>query len=337
MIACPLISVVIPTYNHERYILDTLNSVFAQTFRDYEVIVVNDGSPDDTAVVLQPLVASGRIRYFEQPNAGQASARNFGLAKCQGEFVAFLDDDDLWPADKLEWQSEVLRKSEAALVGGIAAMFRPGTPAYLYLAPRLQSMRLSDLARGCPFVSPGQTLIRRAALVQVGGFDPTIWGVDDFDLYLRLAAHGELLSEPRVSLQYRVHSANASKNRHRMLLNSLQVVRRHFPRARTCIARTAYRSLYVSCGREWMLAARKAIRELRFQSILPNLREVRHFLGAAAYDFVLARQIVLDLLPQRFSDEEQLQSYHVMGGVEQPAGPPPTCAAKSNEAQAIAL
>ena len=74
------LAVVIPTYNRSSYILETLRSVFAQTFTDYEVIVINDGSPDDTAKLLEPLVKTRRIRYFEQKNAGQASARNKGMA-----------------------------------------------------------------------------------------------------------------------------------------------------------------------------------------------------------------------------------------------------------------
>src|ERR1700719_2929443 len=100
----PAVSVIIPTYNHRDFVLDAIESVFAQTFTDYEVIVVNDGSPDDTASVLAPLASAGRIRYLEQANAGQGAARNRGIAQARGEFIALLDDDDRWPADKLEWQ-----------------------------------------------------------------------------------------------------------------------------------------------------------------------------------------------------------------------------------------
>jgi glycosyltransferase involved in cell wall biosynthesis len=102
----PLISVIIPTYRHRDFILRTLDSVFAQTRGDYEIIVVNDGSPDDTKTVLTPLVDAGRIRYVEQPNGGQSQARNRGLELARGKYIAFLDDDDLWPPDKLEWQTE---------------------------------------------------------------------------------------------------------------------------------------------------------------------------------------------------------------------------------------
>ena len=118
----PCVSVIIPTYKHQDFVLATLDSVFAQTFTDYEVIVINDGSPDDTAEVLLPLAEAGRIRYIEQKNTGQSIARNRGIAEAQGEFIALLDDDDLWPPDKLEWQVEALRRQpDVALIAGPAA------------------------------------------------------------------------------------------------------------------------------------------------------------------------------------------------------------------------
>ena len=120
-----MISVVIPTYNHGPLLLDTLASVFAQTHQDYEVIVVNDGSPDDTAELLRPLVETRRVIYLEQENAGQAAARNRGLQAARGDYIAFLDDDDLWPADKLAWQVRVLDENpESVLVYGRYAQLR---------------------------------------------------------------------------------------------------------------------------------------------------------------------------------------------------------------------
>jgi glycosyltransferase involved in cell wall biosynthesis len=112
----PTVSVVIPTYRHDAFVVQTLDSVFAQTFSDIEVIVVNDGSPDDTAALLRPIAQQGRIRYLEQANVGQAFARNRGMAEARGEFIGLLDDDDLWPPDKLAWQVEVLRAHPKAAV-----------------------------------------------------------------------------------------------------------------------------------------------------------------------------------------------------------------------------
>jgi glycosyltransferase involved in cell wall biosynthesis len=316
MSSAPVVSVVIPTYKHRDYILDTLDSVFAQTFTSYEIIVINDGSPDDTAELLRPLRDQGRIRYFEQPNAGQASARNHGLRRSRGEFIALLDDDDLWPPDKLEWQVNFLLSSKAVLIGGAVALFRVGAAPHLHLASKVESLGKTEMACGCPFVSPGQTLIRRSAIEQLGGIDPTIWGADDYDLYLRLANCGELRSQHRVSLYYRLHPGNASKNRMRMLLNNREVIRRHFPANVSVLSRNAYRALYVSAGREWLLGARRAFRQLAWRTAIVNLRRAACFAGAAGRDFVLAKQMLRDLLPERISSSDTLATFHVMVGID---------------------
>jgi len=120
----PRVTVIIPVYGHRDHVLAALESVFSQTFKDFEVIVVNDGSPDDSAELLRPLASAGKIRYIEQENRGQAAARNRGLSEATGEFVALLDDDDQWPADKLEWQVAYLDASpDVGVVGGRAQNF----------------------------------------------------------------------------------------------------------------------------------------------------------------------------------------------------------------------
>ena len=96
----PKVSVVIPTYNSSQFIVETLESVFAQTYKDYEIIVVDDGSTDNTKEVLQPYTS--RIKYIYKENGGPASARNVGIKSAQGEYIAFLDSDDRWLPEKLE-------------------------------------------------------------------------------------------------------------------------------------------------------------------------------------------------------------------------------------------
>jgi glycosyltransferase involved in cell wall biosynthesis len=251
--AMPAVSVIIPTYSHRDYVLETLDSVFAQTFTDCEVIVVNDGSPDDTAEVLRPLVEAGRIKYIDQPNAGQAAARNRGLAEARGEFIAFLDDDDIWPPDKLEWQVRVMRDSDHTAIGGVTGYIENG--AYTY--PKQDNVSATfdalSLIGNCPFQSPGQVLIRRAVLERIGGLDEAIWGADDFDLYIRLAMVGPISRVNRCALYYRRHANNASQALERMFWNCLAVIRknvRNIPRAsRRTAKRGAYRWLYHSLGR----------------------------------------------------------------------------------------
>ena len=225
----PTVSVVIPAYNHRDYVLATLDSVFAQTFTDYEIIVVNDGSPDDTAAVLRPLVDAGRIRYFEQPNAGQGAARNRGVAEARGRYIALLDDDDLWTPDKLARQVDALESNpNAVLAYGGWSRLEPDGTVTPHPDEGCPSGRVYDAFRKqCWLLSPGQALMRTTAVRSAGGFDPAIWGSDDWDLYLRLAREGEFFYDPRVCLHYRVHAANASRRAVQHAANHLKVVRRH--------------------------------------------------------------------------------------------------------------
>ncbi len=173
----PTVSVIIPTYKHRDYVLDSIASVRAQTFADWELIVVNDGSPDDTHEVLAPLVREGVIRYIEQKNQGQGAARNRGLAEAKGEFIAFLDDDDVWPADVLEWEVKLMRAHpEAGVVCGVHQQLGATEPTVGELDGRLEEINDEELFDGSPCMSPGQALIRASCLKEVGGFDTRLWG-----------------------------------------------------------------------------------------------------------------------------------------------------------------
>lgn len=111
----PLISVIIPLYNSEKTIRETLESVFGQTFSDFEIIAVNDGSKDSTLDILAT-IKDPRLKVFSYPNAGISPSRNRGIFHAEGEFIAFLDRDDLWTPDKLELQLKALQENpDAAL------------------------------------------------------------------------------------------------------------------------------------------------------------------------------------------------------------------------------
>jgi glycosyltransferase involved in cell wall biosynthesis len=225
------VSVVIPTYKHARLVLQTLDSVFAQTFSDYEIIVVNDGSPDDTAERLAPLVQAGKIRYFEQPNAGQSHARNRGVSEARGEFLALLDDDDLWPPDKLQWQVQALRDAPSAVLAYGSMETFGGDPIYSFPKTDAPSGRVKARFFEQNWMrSPGQTLIRTETFRAVGGFDPSVWGCEDWELFLRLADAGEFVYENRLALRYRNHPNNASKDVWRMFINAMKVRQKHMGR-----------------------------------------------------------------------------------------------------------
>ena len=210
----PRVSVIIPTYRHQNKIIDTLESVFRQTFQDFEVIVVNDGSPDETAQLLAPLAAS--------------AARNRGLAEALGDFIAFLDDDDLWPDDKLEWQVSYLEKNPSvAAVGGGCELINDsvaaGEDVFLYEGV----VTAETVSCGNPFRSPGQTLIRTQVLREIGGFNTSLWGADDMDLWFRIALRAKMVALRQTALRYRIHEQNASRDVIRMHLNLCRMIHSH--------------------------------------------------------------------------------------------------------------
>lgn len=228
----PLVTVVIPTYKHRDTVLEAIESVFAQEGVEFEVIVVNDGSPDDTDAVLSPLARSGRIRYILQENQGQASARNRGIGLARGKYIALLDDDDRWPDGKLAWQVAALEADPGAvLVYGYTSFFGENPPDHVWPLEDAQAPR-GDVRKAfykfCWLRSPGQAVIRTDVLREEEGFDTNIWGTDDYDLYIRLAKRGDFLYEHRPALCYRLHAGSASRNYWRMYENGMKVLRKHF-------------------------------------------------------------------------------------------------------------
>jgi glycosyltransferase involved in cell wall biosynthesis len=223
----PRVSVVIPTYRHQAFILDTLQSVFDQRGVDAQIIVVNDGSPDDTRALLAPLAESKRIQYIEQPNAGVAKARNVGIGHARAEYVALLDDDDLWPPDKLEWQVAYLDANpDVGAVGGTLQTIDEhatlGKTASFH-----PEITFESLFQGNPFYSPGQTLIRADVLREVGGLNPAIWGADDWDLWFRIARRAKIVMLDQLALYYRLHAQNASRQTARLIAACCSTVGEH--------------------------------------------------------------------------------------------------------------
>ena len=222
----PRVSIVIPAYNHAAYIAESIDSVLRQTYTNFEIVVVNDGSPDATEEALKPYIDRQQIIYIKQPNGGQAKARNRGIQACQGEFVALLDDDDCWAPNKLEWQvAQMDLYQRAVAVAGEHRLDMAGLMQD-YSSPLSEPnvATFETLFLGNPLYSPGQALIRRSALLAIGGFQENIWGADDWDIYLKLSRVGEIHIYLRPSLFYRQHSGNASRHMARLLLNVHKVL-----------------------------------------------------------------------------------------------------------------
>ena len=196
--SAPVISVVIPTYNRAQILCRTIDNVLQQTYTPSEVIVVDDGSTDDT---LQRLDRYGsRLKVICQPNAGPAAARNRGIEMARGEFIAFQDSDDLWGNTKLERQVLLLQKAGPQVPvcicnAELRYVTRPHTTAFAaaWLFPPYEEGLWTNPSEvfATRFVWFCQTsLIRREVLSRTGGFDPALKYHEDYDLPLRLAMEG---------------------------------------------------------------------------------------------------------------------------------------------------
>ncbi|RKG90252.1 glycosyltransferase family 2 protein [Corallococcus terminator] len=211
----PLFSVVIPTYNRASLLEETLASVFAQTLTDHEVIVVDDGSTDGTLALLARY--GERIRVLRQDNAGQGVARNLGIREARGEYVAFLDSDDLWPPWTLATFQRVLQEQgRPTLVMGRARSFQaPGELSDLESGPLVARSFADYLASAeANFIRTACAVaVRTEALRRVGGFSAKRISSEDYDLLYRLGVEpGFVFVESPVTLGYRQHPESSSRD-----------------------------------------------------------------------------------------------------------------------------
>jgi len=189
----PRVSIVIPAYNTADMIAACLDSVFAQTFRDFEVIVVNDGSPDTPELekTLQPYM--DRIVYVKQANKRAAGARNTAIAHARGEFLAFLDSDDSWLSHHLESQMKQF-EADPSLALAYANSLLVGDPTrqtdFMTKCPSEGEATFEAIAVERCQIPIATVVARKAAIIEAGGFDETLARCDDYDMWLRTAFYG---------------------------------------------------------------------------------------------------------------------------------------------------
>lgn len=210
----PQVSVVIPVYNCDRYIVQGIESVLNQTYSSYEIIVIDDGSQDNTRHLLQPY--ENQIHYVYQENQGVSVARNHGIELSQGEFVAFLDADDVFLPDKLAVQLAVFAANPklGIVQSGWRRVNQQGE-TLMDVEPweQVPQLDLESWLRWKPFGTMGTFMFRRDDLQQVGGFEPGLTHAEDVDLVLRLSLNGcqsDWLRQPTVC--YRQHDRNTMRD-----------------------------------------------------------------------------------------------------------------------------
>ncbi len=197
-----LVSVIIPVYNSELYLEESIQSVLAQTYQPLEILIINDGSTDGSESVAMKFAQ--QTIYLYQSNQGAAAARNRGIKKSSGEFLAFLDADDLWESDKIAKQMDILEQ-EADLdmvFGNVFQFISEDTKS-------VSRARLDEADQILPGYVPGTILIRKKAFLKVGLFS-TAWKVGEFiDWYLKAMETGlNPVMLPDIVMRRRIHSSN---------------------------------------------------------------------------------------------------------------------------------
>jgi len=224
----PLISVIIPTFNRKFYLNKTLQSILSQSFKNFEIIVVSDGSSDGTNEMVNK-IKDNRVRLVKQKNSGQpANPRNHGIRKSLGEYIAFCDDDDIWEIDKLNIQYNLLKKYKGIdlCYSNASCLIDNIKTSKALVRRRVFKNHFRELLFG-NFI-PNSTIFFRRSLIDSAGFlneDSKYRGIEDYEFLLRAAYQSSFYYIDEKLMAYRIHSNNITFSRSKETLRAIKVVR----------------------------------------------------------------------------------------------------------------
>lgn len=249
----PIVSVITATFNFAKYLPETIESVLQQTFQDWELIIVDDGSTDRTSEVVKTYLSDKRIRYIFQSNRGLSAARNVGLSISSGRYIQFLDADDLIHSKKLEMQSNYLESNiYVDVVFSDYYLFKDETKETLINPPiqkRNEDIKMKML-RG-NFIVVNSPLSRKKSIDKVGGFDENLTSTEDWDLWLRMLLSGMVFEKIDEKLAFvRLHPRRMTQNKFNMYLGRYLVIKKnlknvckesmHWNAAKRCFVRSKF-------------------------------------------------------------------------------------------------
>jgi len=210
----PLISIIIPTYNRANLLVKAIKSVFSQTYKNFELIIVNDGSTDNTKQIIDNFKKqTNKIKYIWEINSGTAKAKNTGIKNTEGKYIAFLDSDDEWLPKKLEKQLELFKKSTNSNLGFVGCntfiIDKKNNKKLIYKIPKYKNIFYALLINNF-ICSCSSVMVKKSVLDKIDFFDENLKIGEDWDMWIRIAQkyNFDFVNEPL--LKYNIHSGNLS-------------------------------------------------------------------------------------------------------------------------------
>lgn len=289
-----LVSVIVPVYNRAHLVSETVQSILSQTYEPIEIILINDGSTDESLSVLQEYERRfpAKVRVIDQPNQGQIIARNNGIEAAQGEYIAFLDSDDLWVEDKLERQMPLFEPGVGLVYSGTEIIDDNGHIIRVEPADETITGDIYPHLLVKNRMTGGTVVVTSEALEHVGLFSPDFKAAENWDLWLRICKvyRASVVRDPLT--KYRIHDDNMSGDGQLMLRAKLQIIEKHCnPNSKdTNIAhysRLAYADYHYRKGLDYFAAAKYQLARKEFFSVMKLspfyedvwMRLMRSFLG----------------------------------------------------------
>lgn len=224
-----LVSVIVPVYNRAHLVSETIDSILSQTYEFVEIILINDGSTDGSLPILRKYKTRfpEKIRVVDQPNQGQIIARNNGIKAAQGEYIAFLDSDDLWLEDKLERQIPLFEKDVGLVYSGTEIINEDGQTVRVEPADARITGNIYPQLLVKNRMTGGTVVVTAEALRLVGVFSPHFKAAENWDLWLRVCKEYEARVIPDALTKYRIHSDNMSSDAQLMIRAKRQIMEKH--------------------------------------------------------------------------------------------------------------
>lgn len=295
----PSVSVVMPAFNAAPHIRQSIQSILDQTYKDWELIVVDDGSVDDTFAIASSF-SDARVRCLRRENGGQAAARNTGIKNAAGKVIAFLDADDLWLPEKLALQIDVLRRTDADVIYSDGYVFFDNDDTqrddFFAIVPgKHDGADMFPMLYAYNRIATLSAMVKRPVIEAVGLFDEdrSFQNCEDYELWLRLARTGSTFyGMPEKLMRYRRHASSTTHRESKMLKPMVEVAKKHSDAIERSTAQQRIRGLY-----------RDLITALINENDLAGARQtMREF---SAWDhtgmITLCQRVILRLFPHRFA------------------------------------